>query len=67
MTVGSTSQTSVVFSPSQSAVPVTIWTSSNQRVASVSTTGLVRALQPGTATITASVNGKSASRVVTVR
>jgi len=65
--IGATSQTAVVFNPSQSAVPVTTWTSSNQRVASVSATGLVKALRTGTTTITVSVNGKFASRVVIVR
>ena len=67
MTVGTTSQTNVVFTPSQSAVPITNWSSSNSNVASVSSSGLVRAIRNGTATITATVNGIRATRVVTVR
>lgn len=42
------------------------WTSSNTSVATVSTTGTVRALVPGTATITATSEGKSASSIITV-
>jgi hypothetical protein len=67
MTVGTTSQTNVVFTPSQSAVPITNWSSSNSNVASVTSSGLVRAIRNGTATITATVNGIRATRVVTVR
>jgi len=67
MTVGTTSQTSVVFTPSQSVVPITNWSSSNSNVASVSLSGLIRAIRNGTATITASVNGVTATRIVTVR
>jgi uncharacterized protein YjdB len=66
MTVGSTSQTTVIFTPSQSAVPVTLWISSNTAVAIVDSSGLVTALKPGLATITGGVNGKVGSRVVTV-
>ena len=45
--------------------PVT-WSSSNASVATVSTLGLVTAVAPGTATITAAVEGKTAAGTVTV-
>ena len=66
MTVGSTSQTTVIFTPSQSVAPVTLWISSNTAVATVNSSGLVTALKPGLATITGGVNGKVGSRVVMV-
>lgn len=43
------------------------WTSSDESVATVSTSGVVSALDVGTATITAVSEGKSGSAVVTVR
>ncbi len=43
-----------------------VWTSSNQSVATVLSTGFVTAVSPGTATITATVGSQSASSVVTV-
>jgi uncharacterized protein YjdB len=42
------------------------WSSSNLNVAAVSTSGVVGGVAPGTATITATVEGKSASTTVTV-
>ena len=66
MTANTTSQTTVVFAPSSSPPPVTNWTSNNTAVATVNTSGLVTAVGNGTATITASVSGKSASRTVSV-
>ena len=42
------------------------WTSSNQAVATVSTSGVVTAVAPGTATITATSEGKSGTATVTV-
>lgn len=45
----------------------TRWSSSLQSVASVSSTGLVRAISNGTTTISASLGGKSASATLTVR
>jgi pectate lyase len=42
------------------------WTSSDQAVASVSSEGLVHGVTPGTATITATANGRSDSAVITV-
>lgn len=42
------------------------WTSSNPNVATVTSTGLVRGVAAGTATITATTDGRSGTRVVTV-
>ena len=42
------------------------WTSSNSRVATVTSAGLVAAVAPGTARITATVEGKTASVSITV-
>jgi hypothetical protein len=44
-----------------------IWTSSNASVATVDGSGLVTALASGTATITATTEGKSGTSVITVR
>ena len=66
MPVGSTSQTTVIFNPSQSATPITLWNSSNVKVAIVDRNGLVSALKAGTAIITAGINGKTATRYITV-
>lgn len=46
--------------------PAATWTSSNYSVATVSSAGVVTAVIPGTATITATISGKSASALVTV-
>ena len=43
------------------------WSSSNTTIATVSSAGIVTAVNPGTATITASSEGKSGSAVVTVQ
>jgi alpha-amylase len=67
MTVGSSSRTSVIFQPIQSAIPITSWTSSNSAVATVDSNGIVRALKVGNARITGTVNDKTATRIVTVR
>jgi uncharacterized protein YjdB len=67
MTVGSSSRTSVIFQPIQSAIPITSWTSSNPAVATVDSNGIVRALKIGNARITGTVNDKTGTRIVTVR
>lgn len=67
MTVGSSSRTSVIFQPIQSAIPITSWTSSNPAIATVDSNGIVRAIKMGSARITATVNEKTATRIVTVR
>jgi uncharacterized protein YjdB len=46
--------------------PVT-WSSSSDAVATVSTSGLVKAVAPGTATITATSEGKSGKSTITVK
>jgi uncharacterized protein YjdB len=66
LTKNNFSQSIVVFTPATSQVPVTIWQSDNPLVATVNSTGLVRAVNKGIATISISVNGRTASRVVTV-
>lgn len=43
------------------------WSSSNEQVATVSSTGLVRALAPGAATIEATAGGRTGSSQLTVR
>ena len=43
-----------------------IWTSENTKIATVNTLGVVTGINPGTTTINASFNGKTASCVVTV-
>lgn len=66
LTKNNFSQSIVVFSPPASQVPVTIWYSNNPSVATVNSTGLVRAVEKGVATISISVNGRTASRAVKV-
>lgn len=55
---------------SASGAPITgktpVWTSSNTGVATVATDGIVTAVGPGTATVTATVDGKSGSASVNV-
>ena len=64
LTTGQTATLSVSFTPSTAWASVT-WTSSNTSVATVSS-GTVKAIKAGTATITASAGGKTASCSVTV-
>lgn len=66
LTVGESSQLSATVLPSDAKDKTVSWTSSNQSVASVNSSGLVNALTEGTATITASAGGKSGSCQVTV-
>lgn len=51
--VGNTEQFSVTYNPNNTTELGVIWTSSNQSVATVNSSGLVTAIGPGTATITA--------------
>ena len=53
-------------SPIYGPVPVTTWTTSNSSVARIDTAGRVTGIAAGTARITATVPGASASDVVTV-
>jgi hypothetical protein len=67
--VGGTTQPAVFVEDSASnlmAPANVVWLSSNATVASVSTTGVIAGLAPGTATITATVSGRSASTTVNV-
>jgi uncharacterized protein YjdB len=67
--VGSTTQlTATAFDGSGNALTdrAIVWSSSNQAVATVSTSGLVTAVAPGTSTITAASEGKTSTSIVTV-
>jgi hypothetical protein len=67
--VGSTSQlTATAKDASGNAVSgaAVTWTSSSDAIATVSTSGLVTGVAPGTATITATSNGKTATTTMTV-
>lgn len=65
--VGKTVKLSAVVSPSTALEYNTLtWKSSNESVATVSSSGLVTAVKPGSATITATAGGKSARCTVKV-
>ena len=66
MVIGETSQLRASISPSNATEKNVSWASSKQSVATVSESGLVSAVAEGTATITASVGGKSGTCSVTV-
>lgn len=63
---GKTSTLTVEITPDNATNKTITWTSSNSKVASVSKTGKVTALSKGTATITATVDGKKVTCKVTV-
>lgn len=63
LNVGETQQLTATTEPSGSTVT---WTTSDPNVAIVSTSGLLTAISSGTATITASANGVSATVTLTV-
>ena len=63
--IGGSAQLAATASPSGSATPFT-WTSSNTAVAAVSTSGLVTGVAAGTATISASADGKTGTSAITV-
>ena len=63
---GKSAQRSATVNPSNATSRTVTWSSSNASVASVTGTGYVAAVKAGTATITASAGGKSASVRVTV-
>ena len=63
--VGATQQLSATKAPDYSKAPVT-WVSSDASVATVSATGLVKALKAGTVSITAQAGDKFATVKVTV-
>ena len=62
---GESQQLKATVLPSDATNPKVTWTSSNAQVASV-TDGTVKALKPGTATITATADGKQGTCTVTV-
>jgi hypothetical protein len=63
--VGATQQLTATVSPSDSKATVT-WVSSNESVAMVSSTGLVKALKAGKAVITAKAGDKTAIVTITI-
>ena len=66
LVVGKTLKLSANITPSSLATKTITWNSNNNSVATVDSTGLVKAISPGSATITASVDGKSASCTIKV-
>ncbi len=66
MQVGETLQLRAQISPSNATEQKVMWASSKQSVATVSDAGLVTAVAAGTANITATVDGKTATCAITV-
>jgi len=66
LNVGENSTLTAEVSPSNATNKTITWTSSNNSVATVDSTGKVTAIGAGTATITATADGKSSSCTVTV-
>lgn len=64
---GATKQLSATVSPSNATDRAVSWKSSNTSVATVDASGTVKAVKAGTAAITATAGGKSASVSVTVK
>ncbi len=64
--VGNTAELNATVEPENAADKTVTWSSSDPTVATVDTNGNVKALKPGTATITATAGGKSATCTVTV-
>jgi uncharacterized protein YjdB len=65
-TVGATRQLTAGIAPANATNPAVTYASSNGKVASVSSTGLVTAVSGGSAVITATADGVTASCIVTV-
>ena len=66
MEIGETLTLKATVSPSNASYDGITWTSTNPRVASVSTSGLVTALSEGNTTITAMAGGRTANCAITV-
>ena len=66
MEIGKTLQLSALVSPSDATNKQVAWSSSSSSVASVSASGLVTALSEGSATITATADGKKGECTVSV-
>ena len=64
--VGETLQLATVVEPSDATVKKVTWSSSDSKIAWVTTKGLVTGIRPGSATITASVEGFQATCELTV-
>lgn len=68
ITAGYSKKLKAVISPEDTTDKTIKWTSSNKKVATVSSKGTIKAVAPGKVIITAAAeNGKSASATVTVR
>ena len=68
LNVNDTEKLDVIFNPANTTDDKTIeWTSSDATIVSVDADGTVKALKPGTAVITATVNDKKASVKITVK
>ncbi len=66
--VGETRQLGVSYTPGNTSVKTVSWKSSNTSVASVSSTGLIKGLKVGTATISCTAkNGVSTKATITVK
>lgn len=57
--VGKTAQLKVTLEPDSVTDPTILWTSSDEKIATVSADGLITAVQPGKATITATAKANS--------
>ena len=66
LNVGDTKTLSILFTPSNASDKTTTFTSSDSNIVSVDNSGVVTAIAPGTATISASSNGISDQINVTV-
>lgn len=64
--VGNTAELNATVEPENAADKIVAWSSSDPTVATVDANGNVKALKPGTTTITATAGGKSATCTVTV-
>lgn len=68
LTPGKQTSLSIAYNPDNTTASKDVtWTSSNTRVATVDSSGMVTAVTQGTATITAQVAGKTATCTVTVQ
>lgn len=66
MDVNQTFRLTATVTPEDATYPEVTWKSSNEKVATVDATGLVKSLTEGKATITATADGKSATCEITV-
>ncbi|GAX06814.1 hypothetical protein IWT25_02161 [Secundilactobacillus pentosiphilus] len=66
MKTGDSKQLSVTVAPDNATDKTATFSSSDETVATVDATGLVKAVKAGTATITATLDGKTDTTAVTV-